>query len=470
MSGVRARGLALIAADGRKLFGPRDFDIEPGTVTALTGPSGSGKTTLMRLLLGQRLPGATVEGTLTVAGHDVRTLDPPALRRFRRTHIAYVAQDPGSALNPLLRVRTLLGEVAAESASIPETLRAVGLDETFLPRRPGTLSGGQQRRVALARALVRRTDVLVLDEPFAGLHGALRTEIAALIQRIARDRGVAVLLSGHDTATVHSIADQVIELDSATTVPAAVALTDEAPPGEIVLRATGLTAHAGGVQVLTDIDLELTAGSALAVVGASGAGKTTLARVLAGLHPDASGTLELHGEPIPLDPRRRPRGIQIVTQNPRSALNPRRTVAQIIGRPLRRVARVPRADLPSRITDLLTAVDLPADLAPRRPHELSGGQRQRVALARALAADPAVLICDEITAALDHTTATAVLTLLARLRTRGTTLLVISHDIPLIATFCPHTLVLDAGKVVESGPTAALLAAATHPATRALLG
>ncbi|WP_067653083.1 ABC transporter ATP-binding protein [Nocardia harenae] len=464
MSGVRVRGLAVLASDGRKLFGPNDFDMEPGTVTALTGPSGSGKTTLMRLLLGQRPPGATVEGALTVAGHDVLALDPAALRRFRRTAVAYVAQDPGSALNPLLRVRTLLAEVAADRASIPETLRLVGLDETFLSRRSGTLSGGQQRRVALARALVRRTGVLVLDEPFAGLHGALRTEIAALVQRIARERGVAVLLSGHDTATVHGIADQVIELGSAPAVSTAVP-PDEGPTGDIVLRATGLTARADGVQILTDVDLELAAGSALAVVGASGAGKTTLARVLAGLHTDAGGTLELHGERTPLGPR----GIQLVTQNPRSALNPRRTVAQTIGRPLRRVARVPRADLPRRITDLLTAVDLPADLAPRRPHELSGGQRQRVALARALAAEPAVLICDEITTALDHATATAVLTLLAHLRTRGTTLLVISHDIPLVATFCPYTLVLDQGKVVEYGRTRDLRTAPQTAATRALL-
>lgn len=468
---ARVRGLAVLAGDGRKLFGPHDFDLEPGTVTALTGPSGSGKTTLMRLLLGQRPPGATVEGTLTVAGHDVLALDPGALRHFRRTHIAYVAQDPGSALNPLLRVRGLLAEVAADGVDIPETLRAVGLDDSFLPRRPGTLSGGQQRRVALARALVRRTGVLVLDEPFAGLHGALRTEIAALVRRVARDRDIAVLLSGHDTATVHGIADRVIELGSETAL-ADMPTADEPAPGDIVLRATGLTASAGGTRVLTDIDLELAAGSALAVVGASGAGKTTLARVLAGLHPDATGTLELHGARMPLGPRRRPRGggIQIVTQNPRSALNPRRTVAQTIGRPLRRVGRVPRADLPRRITELLAAVDLPADLAPRRPHELSGGQRQRVALARALAAEPAVLICDEITTALDHPTATAVLTLLARLRTRGTTLVVITHDIPLAATFCPHTLVLDHGAAVESGPTPTLLATATHPATRALLG
>ncbi|MGK8510201.1 ABC transporter ATP-binding protein [Nocardia asiatica] len=525
--------LAVLAADGRRLAGPVTFRIPAGTVTALTGPSGSGKTTVMRALLGQ-LPSASARatGSASVAGHDVLALEAAALQRFRRRHIAYVGQDPGSALNPLLRVRALLREVApkASESTLTDTLALVGLSAEYLRRRPGELSGGQQRRVALARALIRRPVVLVLDEPLAGLHGALRTDIAGQLAALARERSAAILLSGHDTALVHSIADDVVELGSVhpATVrdvwretrleppsPAEIGSddggprrttgrtgprtrpdigsvraeavrfgsdghksptdgTDDRPQDDVVLRAEGVSATIDGHRVLADIDLALEAGSALAVVGASGAGKTTLARVIAGLHRSATGLLELRGERITVGARRRighgAGGIQLVTQNPRSALNPRRTVAQTLGRPLRRIGGVARRDLSARIAELLAAVELSADLAHRYPHELSGGQRQRVALARALAAEPAVLLCDEITSALDHTTAAAIMRLLDRIRAeRGAALLIITHDLALVAEYCPALLVLDHGRIVESGHTATVLAAPAHNATGELL-
>ncbi|MFI9410741.1 ABC transporter ATP-binding protein [Nocardia gamkensis] len=575
--------LTVLGPNGRELAGPATFRIPAGTVTALTGPSGSGKTTVMRALLGQ-LPSAQARatGSASVAGHDVLTLDRPALHRFRRRHIAFVGQDPGSALNPLLRVRALLREVApdAPESTLTDTLALVGLSPDYLRRRPGELSGGQQRRVALARALIRRTGVLVLDEPLSGLHGALRTDIAGQLAALARERSTAILLSGHDTALVHSIADDIVELgvvpqvsappvratatagrtsgvvtESAPGLPTAtstdpvaamavggraelapvpdsgwlrpggsdpartaaaggreqrtgpdasarppegvavrrdepkradecdpasnghtspvVVATDDRPPA-LALRAEGINASIDGHQVLADIDFVLEAGSALAVVGASGAGKTTLARVIAGLHRSATGSLELRGNPIVVGANRRIRygagGIQLVTQNPRSALNPRRTVAQTLGRPLRRIGRVARRDLARRVTELLAAVELSADLAARYPHELSGGQRQRVALARALAAEPAVLLCDEITSALDHTTASAIMALLDRIRAeRDTALLIITHDMALVAEYCPGLLVLDQGRIAESGHTEAVLAAPTHNATNELL-
>lgn len=594
--------LTVRGSSGQELFGPTTFRIAAGTVAALTGPSGSGKTTLMRALLGYLPTGAfRASGSATVAGCDVFALNPTALQRFRRANIAYVGQDPGSALNPLMRVRTLLDEVSHPEAAVSETLELVGLSAEHLRRRPGELSGGQQRRVALARALVRRTAILILDEPLAGLHGALRTEIARLLADIAAERAAAILLSGHDTAAVHAIADNVVELgatgvggielgatavggiagpirstasnspqpngigalsddrvepsaarrpvlDTSLDLPAdlaerigdavldavstavhkpagspsqvdaaaqrypmcdtkaeseslaaagsdvavvrsgAVEVLDRPDPDardaviprsadipEPLLRARDIGASIDGQQVLAGIDLVLSGGSALAVAGASGAGKTTLARVIAGLHHAATGSLELGGEPIPVDPRRRTHhghnGIQLVTQNPRSALNPRRTVAQTLGRPLRRIGKVPKRLLAHRVVDLLDSVELAPELATRYPHELSGGQRQRVALARALAAEPAVLVCDEITSALDHDTAVAIMTLLDRIRAEhGTGLLVITHDMALVTGHCSDVIVLDHGRIVESGSATTVLTTPAHSATRELLG
>ncbi|MFD6389504.1 ATP-binding cassette domain-containing protein [Nocardia sp. NPDC060259] len=511
-------GLTVVAESGAVLLAPLSFRLKAGTVTALTGPSGAGKSTAMRALLGHLPAGARYEGAVLVAGHEVFALDSGALRTFRRTRIAYVGQDPGSELNPLLRVRALLAEAApaASAADRRATLELVGLDATHLRRRCGRLSGGQQRRVALARAFLRRPEVLVLDEPLAGLHGALRTDIARLIADLAVRESTAVLLSGHDTTTVHAIADTVVEVHPPGGMPvideAGAAGPETALPstgkdstpgrfdkvgvggvdgaagpdsvtvsrgngadGATALRVNGISAVADGHEILVDIDFTVRAGEALAVVGPSGAGKTTLARVIAGLHNTASGSLDLRGARIPIGRRRRitagVNGIQLVTQNPLAALNPRRTVEQTLARPLRRIARVPKTDVRAHVESLLTAVELPADLATRHPRELSGGQRQRVALARALAADPAVLICDEITTALDTGTAAAIMTLLDHLRNdRGTTVLLISHDMALVTRHCTQLLVLDHGRVVESGCPAMVLAAPTHQATADLMG
>ncbi|MEV6134879.1 ATP-binding cassette domain-containing protein [Nocardia sp. NPDC051990] len=508
--------LTVCGSNGQKLFEPTSFSVAAGKVTALTGPSGSGKTTLMRALLGHLPAGARRSaGSVVVAGQDVFALNHVELQRFRRENIAYVGQDPGSALHPLMRVRALLNEVRHPAAAVAETLGLVGLSDEHLRRRPGELSGGQQRRVALARALVRHTGILILDEPLAGLHGALRTEIARLLADIAAQGATAIVLSGHDTATIHAIADDVVELaavhgasNSARPNGAIASIVATAPglpfgreldtggsasepseghgavavrsrtvesAAEPVLRARNIGASIDGHEVLADIDFVLPGGAALAIAGASGAGKTTLARVIAGLHREATGSLELRGASIPIGLGRRAghgrNGIQLVTQNPRSALNPRRTVAQTLGRPLRRIGGVSKRRLAQRITDLLGSVELASDLATRYPHELSGGQRQRVALARALAAEPAVLVCDEITSALDRNTAVSIMTLLDRIRAEHDTgLLVITHDMTLVTGHCAQLVVLDHGRIVESGSATAVLTRPTHTATWELLG
>ncbi|MEY9991117.1 peptide/nickel transport system ATP-binding protein [Streptomyces sp. V4I8] len=490
---VRVRDLTITAPNGRLLLDRADLELVPGRITAVVGPSGCGKTTLLRAVTGT-LPAGTerTTGTITVLGQDPLALPPAALRTLRRHRLAYVGQDPGSALNPRMKVRHLLTEVAVDKS--PEAVRAQ-LAEVRLPtddglpdRRISGLSGGQQRRVALARALARRPAVLLLDEPTAGLDPALRDEIADLLRHLAENHRIAIGLSCHDPDLVTRLADEVVDLtgprptDPARPAPAPrEQATHDGPP---TLTASGLHAahlHRGRrVPVLHGIDLTLAAGTSLGVVGASGSGKTTLLRTLVGLHRATAGTVSLDGTRLAptahgrsRDQRRR---LQLVPQDPLGTLNPSRTVGATLRRPLLLHRRATRAEVPDRVLELLDQVGLPAAFADRYPHELSGGQRQRVSIARALAADPDVLFCDEVTSALDADTTVAVMDLLTDLRARrGLSLVLVSHDLRLVADRTDTLAVMSEGRLVESGPTAQLFTAPSHPvtaglATGALLG
>lgn len=499
---VRVFGLTVAAPDGRVILQDAELALHPGRVVALTGPSGSGKTTLLRALTALLPPGTRrTAGRVEVLGHDVFALPERELRALRRERLAYVGQDPGSGLNPRMSVRSLLRELADDRT--PQAIRALLAevrlpdDEALAARRPAALSGGQQRRVALARALARRPEVLLLDEPTAGLHPELRDEIGELLRHLAAEHHLAVALSCHDPELVERIADEVVELGTYTGTytgvahtgtyggATAAARTAEEPlrrptpsaATEPVLDVRDLRVTFGrrsDAPALDGVALAVAPGSATGIVGASGSGKTTLVRAVVGLQPVTAGTISLDGVPLSTGLRGRSREqrrrVQLVTQNPLGALNPSRTVGATVGRPMRLHRRCGAGEVAERAVELLEQVGLPPEFTHRYPHELSGGQRQRVAIARALAAGPDVLICDEVTSALDSATAEAIMDLLIRLREeRGTALVLISHDLPLIADRTDTVTVLDAGRTVESGPTATVFATPGHAATRALL-
>ncbi|MFD7826766.1 ABC transporter ATP-binding protein [Kitasatospora sp. NPDC059803] len=480
---ARATGLS-IALAGTPLLTDATVALTPGRVTAITGPSGAGKTTLLRALVGAFPPGARVTtGTLDVLGHDILALPPEDLRRLRRHKLAFVGQDPGSDLNPRMRVDRLLTETAADRrrTSVPDLLRAVRLPvgERLEHRRPAGLSGGQQRRVALARALARRPEILLLDEPTAGLDPALRDDIADLLREIADSDGLAIALTSHDPDFVARCADDVLALwpdrlaaapagapaavgaaavagavagvVPATAVQAARVRTRAASGMPPVVEVKALSAGIGTVRtrhrVFAAVDLALMPGTLTGITGPSGCGKSTLLRTLAGLHRPESGSVILHGEHLAPSYRRRSRDqrrrIQLVPQNPLGALNPAHTVGATLTRPLKLHFGLPAARCEERVAELLTAVGLPPHYATRHPHELSGGQRQRVSLARALAAEPDVLLCDEVTSALDTDTAAALMDLLDDLRTsRGLAVVLVSHDLPLVTGHADHVLPL----------------------------
>ncbi|MFJ9629846.1 ABC transporter ATP-binding protein [Streptomyces sp. NPDC101175] len=476
---VSVTGLEIRLPDGPVLLPETTARIHPGQITALMGASGSGKTTLLRALIGHLPRGAAVTGTLDVLGHAPHRLPAHELRTLRRTTVAYVGQDPGSALNPRMTVRRLVAELATD----PGEEKVFGLlaecrlpvDTGIADRRPTALSGGQQRRVALARALARTPRILLLDEPTAGLDAAVRAEIADLLRHLAAGRNLAVVIATHDPHLVETCADHTVRLTPRTTsAPRAAAGVSDAPTrpydklvgDRISARAIDAFFPDGRRRspTLTNVSFTAAPGSAAAVIGPSGSGKTTLLRVLAGLHPAHTGQLALDGGPLAPRVRRRTqeqrRRVQLVPQNPLAALNPRHTVGRQLARPLRLFADLPRSARPERVAELLRQVGLPADCADRHPGELSGGQRQRVSIARALAADPDVLLCDEVTSALDADTATAVMDLLTRLRTEHRlTLVVVSHEHHLVARYTDTVHVLDAGRITDSGPTTAILPA-----------
>ncbi|GCD41049.1 ABC transporter ATP-binding protein [Streptomyces paromomycinus] len=478
---VTVTGLEIGLADGPVLLRRAGLRLCGGRITALTGPSGSGKTTLLRAVLGELPRGARViSGSIEVLGQDVLTLAPGALRTLRRRHVAYVGQDPGSALDPRMTARRLITELAADRSpeAVERAMAECRLPAPLAHHRPGALSGGQQRRLALARALARRPEVLLLDEPTAGLDADLRDDITALLRRLADRHGLAVIMASHDPHAVAACADSVVTLGAgavpygatATRVPAtspsvhASATTSPPAPAEGATTASeGLRAdnlhvaftHRGHTHhALAGVGLHLPTGSAIGITGPSGCGKTTLLRTLAGLQVPQTGTLTWNGRPLPANARKRSRDqqrrIQFVPQNPLGALNPSRTIGATLSRPLRLHRVVAAPDRPERVGSLLEAVGLPRDVARRYPHELSGGQRQRASIARALATEPDLLLCDEVTSALDPATATAVLDLLTRLRAeRRLTLVLVSHQLDLVADCADTVHLLRAGRVVR---------------------
>jgi len=500
------------------------FSVAPGEVLALIGESGSGKTTIALSALGYARPGCRIAGGRIVLDDiDVLALDRESLRKLRGRRVSYLAQSAAATFNPALTI----GEQVTESAVLHGVMdreaanaRAVDLyrrldlpDAESLGRRyPHQVSGGQLQRLMAAMALCSGPDLMVLDEPTTALDVTTQIEVLGAFKDIIRDQGTAAIYVTHDLAVVAQIADRILVLrggDILEMGETAQILNAPAhpytrklmaairPPPKIgddgaaggnqsqsepsVIEVKHLTAGYGRIRnrkpastVLRDVDAQVKKRSVLGVIGESGCGKSTLARVVAGLLAAADGELLLDGHQLaerledrPLEELQR---VQIVFQMADVALNPRQRIGDILGRPLTLYYGMTGTKKEKRVAELLAMVELPESFSSRFPEELSGGQKQRINLARALAANPDIILADEVTSALDTIVGAAVIDLLKDLRERlGVSYMFISHDLSTVASFADRIMVLYAGRVVEDGTTGNILGLPSHPYTQLLL-
>ncbi|MCP1242503.1 ATP-binding cassette domain-containing protein [Acetobacter lambici] len=506
---------------GRRGTGPEtpivsnvSFDVAEGEMLALIGESGSGKTSIALALTGYARAGCRIaQGELRVAGHDVRTMNASELRSFRGKTIAYIAQNAGAAFNPALPLMEQVIEPALAHHILPRKeavehaialfeMMALPTPHTIGARYPHECSGGQLQRIMAAMALITEPEVVIFDEPTTALDVTTQIEVLEAFRVAMRQCGFTGVYVTHDLAIVAQMADRAVVLkngnvqEEGTTrqilsKPAQpytqqlVAASQphlrnhDSPPLSAPLldiknlvvgygppMANGRPTHT----IVDNVSLPVCAGETLGIIGESGCGKSTLIRAMAGIQPWADGSMMFDGQPLPArieerTPQQR-QHMQLVAQNADLVLNPAMTVEAT----LRRVLTFYNEDASdAAIKRVLDMVRLPQALAGRYPPQLSGGQKQRVNLARALAARPRLVLCDEITAALDTVVAAAILDLMMELkRELGLSWLFVTHDLHALRSVCDHVAVLYAGHCVEFSTAAALNVPPHHPYTRKL--
>ncbi len=580
-TGIAIEGLriALTGRDDVDVVDDIDLVLHPGEVVGLVGESGSGKTTVGTALLGYTRPGALIEhGKVRYADRDVLSLPWQEVRQLRGEEIAYVPQDPASALNPSIRIgRQIvelmelrgLGTSESRLQAARDGLAEVGLpnDDEFLRRYAHQLSGGQVQRVALAMAFMPKPKVLVLDEPTTGLDVTTQGMVLQTMAALCRSHGVAALYVTHDLAVIANIADrvavmyagQVAELGTRDVIfkhpshPYTRALLDSIPhlsqaralsgipgrtpapgarphgcrfhdrceyavekcrtavpelrevepdhavrcirvgdigswdisrgtvpdadpnkPRDIILSIENLGVFYGRKQVVFDVTFDLGKAEVIALVGESGSGKTTISRCVGGLHKDWTGSIEFEGNELGHGSRRRSatdrKRIQYIFQNPYLSLNPRLTIEQIVKRPMELFGIASGKAATERVVELLDQVALGPAVLKYQASRLSGGERQRVAIARALAAEPDVLVCDEITSALDVSVQGSIVSLLDALRvSRGISMLFVTHNLALVRSIADRVQILNEGRVIESGSVVEVMDSPREDYTQRLL-
>lgn len=496
-----------------------NFELEPGRVLAIVGESGSGKSTTALGIVNLLSSNARMSGSVKVKGQEMVGARPQVLRKFRGKEVAYIFQEPMTALNPVytigfqivetLRTHFDMGPKEARTRTI-ELLTMVDIPnpEGSFDKYPHQLSGGQRQRAMIAQSLACDPGLLIADEPTTALDVTVQAEILDLMHNLKNRLNSAILLITHDMGVVADMADEILVMKDGYVVehgdseqifkkpqhPYTQELLGAVPM--LGTSAKRVLAKDGGKQPVLKLDdvtiaypkrgrvpefvavknfnLEIYPGEIVGLVGESGSGKTTVGRAAIGLIPIKSGKLEIVGKDISnatqkeLFPIRRHTGI--VFQDPASSLNPRLPIGESIGEPIFLAGLAKGDELNKRVEDLLEQVELPRSYRNRFPHELSGGQRQRVGIARALALTPDLLIADEPTSALDVSVQARFLDLLLDLQdSLKFACLFISHDLAVVDILAHRIAVMQDGRLVEEGDRDAILKKAKDPYTQRLI-